>query len=349
MNISAALKYCKASPLDSNTYEKHLSCVGVTPLNSADSHICSVRNVKFWTKTLDGTLLGNERQIDEALAKVKTIGVLFIGAAPLQWCSYTEKIAQLMYRAKKVVWLNDDYTIETPSIRTKSDCHLYKATREITQRDPRCYKVFGNSNAAANACAPGCFNKFDFNLFSWDAKMFAKPRAKVENKTLVGYYGSCRINRRALFGKWFTELAKNDDLTIQSKSPLKKWQEAIPGLKNTTKTRSIDEVTDGSEMSVYMQDEKANDVGSRVMSTPSTRIYEMACRHWPFVITEECRASLDAHDVGFPDEWYVSTPSEIYMVNTSCLRSSHERFWSDFDVINKITVSVNAAMKILEG
>lgn len=349
MNIVKALKYCKPSPVDENVYEKELSCVGVTPLNAADSHICSVRNVKFWTKLLGGVFLGNEEQIDEIIKVVKKIDVMFIGATPLQWCKYANKIAILVGRSTKVVWLNDDYTIETPSVRTKSDCHMYKAVRELTQKRPLAYKVFANSTASRHAANEGCFNKFDFNLLSWDQKQYDQPRTLIENKTLVGYYGSCRVNRRELFNKWFSSIAGSGDLKLQSKSSIKKWKMAVPTIQDVSKHCSIDEIVDGTHFSIYMQDANANNVNSRTLSTPSTRIYEMACRHWPFVITEECRQALEIHGMVFPDDWYISCPEEIRLVDVAALKKSHKRFWQQFNVVDRLTTAVKSAMNILKG
>jgi hypothetical protein len=260
--------------------------------------VASVRIAKWLQKKLDMPLVWNDE-----IGKMNDLDVLVIVNGAYGFSSVLDLLGEAIYRAKTVVWVQNDYTIIPPINNGDAETPFRKAfvrRKEDGKSDTiywsTCEKWFSKPNSHQVN-----WNQLTFDE-DYDEKIVIPNRRKLATNTLL-YYGSFRKDRVELFDRYF---AAPFVKTIVS-CPNDKFKEAYPNIVSTGPIKEdFFNVIGSYGLGLYVEDRKS----SREYHSPANRFYEMLSAGLPMVFQPECGPML--RKAGFdPEPYFVHKASDI--------------------------------------
>lgn len=254
---------------------------------SENSMVASVRIARFLSGMLDVPVV-DQTNIDKYLDKKLDTLIIMNGA--YAFCKCLPELAELITTARRIVWVQNDYTIIPPKMQTDATSPFRAAwpKRLAKGLSPPVFwstcdeysKLKGNSYVNWNALT------FDERF---NAKKISAIRMNADDDLL--YYGSFRngtgkSSRLAAFDRYFA----NPTVKTVVSSPSDKFKDRYTH-KLVTHIGPIENVPGmiwEYGMGLYIEDRKS----SENFHSPANRFYEMLSAGLPMVFQPECGTML---------------------------------------------------------
>lgn len=240
-----------------------------------NSVVASNRIAEFISETLGLSLYYDKHILDE-----KTPDVLIMVNGAFSFCQYRDDIAKVVRRTKRIIWVQNDYTIYTPTDSGTAETPFRKAFR--TRVQDKGYAPVDRWTTVADLATVTP----DSRYINWNA-LTALPKplkfATLGHPPLEAlfYYGAYRVGRQAAFDRYFTKPVVK---TIVS-SPSKKFAERYPKLEVIAPIGGDQfyPTLNAHALGLYLEDERSH----RQFHSPANRFYEMLSAGLPMVFQEE--------------------------------------------------------------
>jgi hypothetical protein len=262
------------------------------------SIIASVRIARFVSDRLQLPIVTDQTIADEKL------DVLVIINGAYAFCSFLEPLGGAIEQAKRVVWVQNDFTIIPPKEDSGAQSPFRRAFVLREERGQR-RTDFWTTCEKWQSLTPGS-HYVNWNCLTLDSasdKVIKHRRSKASAELL--YYGSFRNNRAKDFDRFFNEPKTK---TVIS-SPSGKFQATYKHrlIRHEDKiTVDFYEYLGSHGLGLYLEDKQSHSE----FHSPANRFYEMLSAGLPMVFQPECgtmmrRAGYD------PSSYEVSKPLDV--------------------------------------
>lgn len=263
---------------------------------SDSSMVASVRIARFVSQTLDIPVVDDDTIADERL------DLLIIVNGAFAFCKYLPELGQAILGAKRLVWVQNDYTIIIPKAESGAESPFRKAfrnRREAGKPDADFWTTCEDNTRATKMSRYVNWNCLTYD----DQKQSVIERRRANAGDDLFYYGSFRVGRRKNFDRYF--LAPRVPVTISS--PSRKFMDAYPAARHEDPVRENFYETLGTHgMGLYLEDKASHSN----FHSPSNRLYEMFSAGLPILFQPECGSML--RKAGYdPSPWQASSPLEV--------------------------------------
>lgn len=291
---------------------------------SEDSISTGVRLCKYVSEYLEIPFIHNKQT---ALAYMDNYDILFIRFGILLYCNYREELFEIYKNAKRIICLEEDYTVGADYRLTKLNSSL-----EIWTNMP--WRLKENKGYFIN-----------WNRLTWD------PEAKYIPPALegLGYYGSYRPDREIYFKKYFED------------APYPIFISTF--LRNAMKFRNLDHkimifdpFTKRHEISAFGCILYIEDVFTHThYNCPANRFYESLCRGVPLLFDKSCGNTF--REAGFIiDPYIVNSKKDVRIMlkniaeirdlqNEQWYRNYYNDFCKDMKILISKSIGVEYAKK----
>jgi len=261
---------------------------------SDNSMVASVRIARFLEQYLDAPLIWTKDIGDHD--KLDTL-VIVNGAYGFSPC--LSELARAILGARRVVWVQNDYTIIPPKDNGDATSPFRKAF--ITRRERGDVPVSFWSTCHKWSERPGSYY-VNWNMLTFDENYDEKTirnRRKSAGHSLF-YYGSFRdgsgkSSRVPLFDRYFRE----PKVPTVISSPVDKFANRYPKCAHLGAiTENFYDALGTKGLGLYIEDRKS----SEEFHSPANRFYEMLSAGLPMVFSPECGSML--RKAGYDPEPY---------------------------------------------
>lgn len=255
------------------------------------STVASARVARFIRDTLKVKLVDNK---EKALA-VKCVDKLIIVNGPMAFCDFLEELSRLVAMAKKVIWVQQDYTIMPPSRTSKAESPFRKVFAQLTLR-PTFWTTCENN-----------VQESDDRYINWNQLTYDQQPFRVITKNSLLYYGAFREKRQPSFTRFFKD--HDVPLTISTtKLRVKRFKEF--GCVAKFVPAFDDVIKDSSHYmaALYIEDELSH----KEFHSPANRFYEMLSAGVALFFDAESVPMLAKAGIMVPDQWLVKNSEDLY-------------------------------------
>lgn len=234
-----------------------------------DSVVASVRIAKFIAKVLDAPLIW------DAEIKETRWDVLILVNGAFSFCQYRDDVAVAIRRAKRIIWIQNDYAIYAPINDGQAESKFRKAFR--IRKDRGLPDMDHWTTVKVKATMTEDSRYINWNMLT----ALAKPLRCSRDGEDLFYYGAYRSGRKRTFDAYFKP--KKVPLTISS--PSKKFAEQYPhatilaGIARGAFYRELN----GHGLGLYIEDPRSH----KEFHSPANRFYEMLSAGLPMVFEPE--------------------------------------------------------------
>ena len=276
------------------------------------------------------------------------LDVLFIINGAFAFCKHLTALGDAVKRAKRVVWIQQDWTISPPKPESNAESPFRKAFRIRAEKGlpPVDYWTTVEKNASATKASA---------YVNWNMLTYA-PLAEAERTALrkratkdLLYYGAFRANREEAFDRYF--IAPDVPITISSTSTnfacyYNSWGPDLGVTVTDGMARgSFFRELAGHGLGLYIEDKKSH----TEFHSPANRFYEMLSAGLPMVFQPECAFMLQkaGFEVG---EWVIREKTDLtrFMKKREAIGAAQRAAWSA-DYVEALRRQVKKALKKLEG
>lgn len=229
---------------------------------SEDSISTGVRLVKYLSEFFDCPFIHNQKT---ALAYMDTYDVLFVKYGILAFCDYRKELFEIYKKAKRIIAIEEDYTM-TPDYRlTKLNPSL-----EVWTTLPWRAEEIG-----------GVYINWNRMTFQWDAKW---QRAQLPSPALygLGYYGAYRPDRVEFFEKYFVNTPYTVYVSSFQRNHLK-WRDLNSEIKIFAPFKNRKQISCFQSV-LYIEDKFSN----THYCSPANRFYECLSVGVPMLFDKSC-------------------------------------------------------------
>ncbi len=302
---------------------------------SPESIVASSRIALFLAQELKAPLTWKGDVSDEAA------DTLFLVNGAFAFCKCLPELYKAVTTAKRIVWVQNDYTIVPPKNTGDAQSPFRKAfvDRKLAGLPDIDYWTTIEPNATKTKGSA----YINWNALTYEPRCtFATPKGKD-----VFYYGSFREKRKPMFLKYLTPVG----VPVAISSPSDKFD----AMRFHSKTISIVPKIEGAGfyeelakhgLGLYIDDP----LSQREFHSPANRFYEMLSAGLPMAFAEESvpmllKAGIDVGDFvvdGSPEEykWLLSRLPEV--------QATQQTMWSA-DYKRALKLSLKAAAKRYGG
>lgn len=250
------------------------------------SMVASVRIARFMAEELDLPIVTGEEIADEPL------DVLVIMNGAYAFSKALEPLGKAIREAKKVVWVQNDYTIIPPKHESDAESPFRKA---FVFRKEQGYELTRYWTTCEDwmKLTPGS-SYVNWNCLTFDADAADEAKVKKRRKNATDdlfYYGSYRAasgksSRVKYFDRYFTK----PKVKITVSSPAKQFAERYPDVLTIGKMEGDNFYDDvGSHgAGLYIEDRMSHER----FHSPANRFYEMLSAGLPMIFQPECGTML---------------------------------------------------------
>lgn len=268
--------------------------VHMTPCKP-NSTIASARVARFICDTLGFDLVDTAGKAEDAVMLNSSIDHLFIVNGPMAFCDFLPALADLVRRAKKVIFVQQDYTIMPPSATSKAESPFRRVFAELNLRPIFWTTVEKNVQRPMD-------RYINWNQLTYNPQTF---KSIPSHRGLL-YYGAYREKREVMFRKYF----KNAPYEVQISTT------ALRGKKFKALDEKIIIIPpfEGIEFmpnacaSIYIEDA----LSSREFHSPANRFYELLSAGIPIFFEASSLNMLGKASIVPDPDWVVKCPQELY-------------------------------------
>lgn len=271
---------------------------------SPDSKIPSARIATYLGQQVGAKVIDDAR-----IAKGKW-DVLFVVNAAFAFCRHLEPLARAIRTARRVVWVQNDYTIIIPKPVSQAQSPFRAAFRERAEAGLPDVDLWTTIRPRAKTTRASAYVNWNALTFTPLARRERSYVHSCSEDTLL-YYGSFRQNRVRYFDRFFSaprvttvvRTMAERKFTAHFDPPSKKLliQPAIP------QEGFLGHLT-AHGLGLYIEDRKSHEE----FHSPANRFYEMLSAGLPMVFQAEAVRQL--REAGFDvDDYVVETPRDLKM------------------------------------
>lgn len=280
-----------------------------------DSVIASVRIAKFIAKTLDVPL------IDDETIKETRWDVLILVNGAFSFCSHRDDVAVAVRRAKRIIWVQNDYAIYAPINNGAAESTFRKAF--IIRKDRGLPDMDHWTTVKAKATMTKGSRYINWNTLT--ALKEPLPCNRMSSNDLF-YYGAFRSGRSRTFDQYFR--SKKIELSLSSSN--KKFSERYP---HATMISSIPRDGFYRELNhhglgLYIEDPRSH----KEFHSPANRFYEMLSAGLPMVFEPDAEGMLG--EAGYDISKFIAQNQrdavKMLRYRRRIQRQQRDEWWSDF-------------------
>lgn len=268
---------------------------------SENSMVASVRIARWLSEFLEVKL-----HDDATIGDYKRLDTLIIINGAYGFCKHLAALAKAIEMARRVVWVQNDYTIIPP--RSEGDAQSPFRRAFVKRKEEGKLDTIFWSTCHKWSSIPGS-SYVNWNALTFDSKYSEKAiavrrasNAKMGHANLL-YYGSFRdgggkMTRVPLFDRYF----RDPKVETVISSPVAKFQERYPACvhRGPVEADMFHSILGAYGLGLYIEDRKS----SEEFHSPANRFYEMLSAGLPMVFAPECQSQL--RKAGFDVEPYIA-------------------------------------------
>lgn len=278
---------------------------------------------------------------DEKIAKGWDI--LYVVAGAYAFCNALEHIAVAIEKSKRVIWIQNDYTIVPPKAESQAESPFRKAFRIRREKglpDIDYWTTIGPlSFKTPNS------RYINWNMLAWEPLTDAEYKAVEHHKErAVLYYGAFRQNRLKTFDKFFGM----KDIPWAISNNTDRFEQRYPHLQGRV-VKSIPrdcfrEYLAQHTLGLYIEDDKSH----KEFHSPANRFYEMLGARLPMVFQKEAVGMLSEAGLDVRP-WVADTEKGLlYMLNRAKEFGDAQRNLFYDDYMKQLVRAVQHARKAAE-
>lgn len=304
-----------------------------------NSTIASARVAKFIANTLpDIMLVDTGNKCETAFAKYVEQGLdtLIIVNGPMAFCDFLGSLGDLVTLAKKVVWVQQDYTINPPAAVSKAESPFRKSFADRNLRPVYWSTVEKNIQTPRDHYVN--WNQLTFEL---------QPLPELADKPTLLYYGAFRAKRVNDFIKWFVKPMYD---VVISTTPIrgKKFKELDSAIQIVQPFTSLADLPKCSA-TLYIEDERSH----REFHSPANRFYEMLSAGIPIFFDYASIKMLAKAGINVPEKWTVKHSGELMnkleVYDLKEMQAEQRALWGGVPYVQLLHNQVNDAWRKLNA
>lgn len=239
------------------------------------SMVVSPRIATFIAKTLRVPLCYDERILEH-----KKPDVLILVNGAFAFCKHLESVAQIIRTAKRVVWVQNDYTIIPPKAVSGAVSPFRAAFRERTARGLPWIDFW--TTCERNASVSELSRYINWNALTMSDTALPIDEDPTHDYPL--YYGAYRVNRQRAFDRYFTRMR------YVISTPSAKFAARYPRAKVVPPFPQSDFLgtLNTYALGLYLEDRRSH----TEFHSPANRFYEMLSAGLPMVFEPEARRMM---------------------------------------------------------
>lgn len=275
--------------------------------------------------------------------------VLFLVNGAFAFCKHLEPLAQAIRTARRVIWVQNDYTIIIPKPTSQAASPFRAAFRERREAGLPDVDLWTTIRPRAKTTPLSAY-------VNWNALTFTPLRRhersyahSCSEDTLL-YYGSFRQNRVRYFDRFFAR--PRVKTVIRTMAERKFAEHFIPPHDNLLITAAIPQ--DGflghltaHGLGLYLEDRKSHEE----FHSPANRFYEMLSAGLPMAFQEESAPQL--RKAGFDvSDYVVETPRQLksMMLHRRMIGQKQFKKWALYhDHYGEVAEQVRKAWRTLRS
>jgi len=258
---------------------------------SDNSMVASVKVAKFVASTLDLPLTSDARTLD------KDLDVLIIINGAFAFAKNLQELHDVILGAKRIVWVQQDYSIVPPINNGQAQSPFRKAFVERKEQGKSHLEFWTTCEKESKATSLSTY-------INWNCLTMAlKPVPRIISQNDVAYYGSYRTGRMKAFDRYFFE----PRCKMIISSPSKSFQQYDhDNIQHVGVQNDLLKWLSERGLGLYLEDEKSH----KEFHSPPNRFYEMLSAQLPMVFEEAAGATL--RKAGYdPSDFVVRNPLEL--------------------------------------
>jgi hypothetical protein len=257
------------------------------------SRVASTRVARFVSKTLGLPLIW-----DESIAEQKNLDVLLLVNGAFAFCKHLEALSHAILKAKRIVFVQNDYTIIAPINDGQATSPFRRAFVQRHESGLPHLEFW-------TTCEKESHQTLLSRYVNWNCLTMRKPLRRTTVHADVVYYGSFRIGRVRAFERWFKNPRYH--VTISSLSRGKFMQHYSSALiQHVGPQDDLIKWLNERGIGLYLEDSRS----SREYHSPPNRFYEMLSAGLPMVFPMEAGPTL--RKAGYdPGPYTVETPTAL--------------------------------------
>jgi hypothetical protein len=256
------------------------------------SMVASVKVAKFVASTLELTLTSDARTLE------KDLDVLIIVNGAYAFAKHLQELHDAILGAKKIVWVQQDYSIVPPINNGSAQSPFRRAFVERKEQG-KSHLEFWTTCEKESKLTPLS------TYINWNClTTLPKPIRSTMTHDDVAYYGSYRAGRTQAFDRYF--MMPRCKMVISS--PNKKFQERYDSsfIHHIGAQDDLLKWLSERGLGLYLEDTRSH----REFHSPPNRFYEMLSAGLPMIFEEA--AGMTLRKAGYdPSEYIVRNPLEI--------------------------------------
>jgi hypothetical protein len=257
---------------------------------SVESTVASNRIARFLSDTLEIPLV-----YDSSVAST-TPRILFIVNGAFAFCKVLPELSEAVRAARRIVWVQNDYTIVPPKLGSNAQSPFRKSFAELKRQ----YDMW--TTVAPMAALTSGSRYMNWNSLSYEPLAEnTRRRLRSSASDTLFYYGAFRKERKAAFDRYFLSPAVE---TVVSSTSDKFSAYPVKQVSGIPRNAFFETLT-GHGLGLYLEDKRS----SVEFHSPASRFYEMLSAGLPMVFQREAVAMMK--EAGYDIRPYVVEPSGL--------------------------------------
>ena len=302
---------------------------------SENSMVASTRIAAFVENELQMPCIWNDM-----IANQTDLDVLFIVNGAYAFCKVLEPLSLAILGAKRIVWIQNDYTIVPPINNGQATSPFRKAfvARRVLGKPHLEYWTTCEKESKATELS---------TYINWNSlSVRAKPLPANVNENDLAYFGSYRNGRIKAFERYFD----NPKCPITISSPSKKFAERFRHafIKHMGTVGDLSKWLSERGLGLYLEDRKSHNE----YHSPPNRFYEMLSAGLPMIFEQE--AGMTLRRAGYnPEKYSVSNSLQAarMMDQRDVIKKEQQQTWYNIAITerNGLGPRIKAAFRRLEA
>lgn len=235
------------------------------------STVASTRIARWLSKLLDIPLVDRENMVNSYR------NVLFVNSGSA-FCDFLSEVAEIIEQCKRMVWIQNDYTIYPPT----------QVRKVMNQRDDLIVERWSTIPKLPNHYAKlKIWTRLPLQAteyINWNKLTYKLLKRKQPTEEGLFYYGAYRQDREELFKTYFGLPTLYDIIISASKKAEKKFEDLNLIIDFIGPMKNLVEDMQQFQATIYLEDFKSNSI----YCSPANRFYECLSAGVPILFDKSC-------------------------------------------------------------
>lgn len=226
---------------------------------------------------------------------------IFIVNSPSAFCTYIPELVSMCHRAKRVIWVMNDFDIHPP---TQLGYSFYDANKrlELWGTLPKLPEKFSRLKSYRSL-----HQEADY-VFNWNALTFDPMAQKTPSHEGIVYWGAYRDGRKEDFIRYLTTQAHPVTISTSVRS-VPKWEEKTGVSQDRLVPPFVDLISEIRDWpaTIYIEDEFSH----QVFCQPANRFYEALSAHIAVFVDHNAVKTLNEAGFAVDPNWVVRKSADV--------------------------------------